>query len=230
MDISIQSVLLRLLTAMIIGMIVGSERERSHRPAGLRTHMLVALGACVIMITGMVMWHDYTALGGSPDPARLAAQVIPGVGFLGAGTILREGFSIKGLTTAASLWATACMGLCAGAGFYAAALTCAAAVFVTLTNFELLQQRMLGQKGSILIVKLVCTSASDALEAVRQLSQRYAASLDGVEYHREDGMYHVTFKARVTGTNQREIRQKFLYHLGPATGASRMDTLIEAPN
>ena len=230
MNISIQSVLLRLLTAMLIGMIVGSERERSHRPAGLRTHMLVALGACVIMITGMVMWRDYTALGGSPDPARLAAQVIPGVGFLGAGTILREGFSIKGLTTAASLWATACMGLCAGAGFYAAALTCAAAVFVTLTIFEVLQQRMLGQKGSILIVKLDCSSASAALEAIRQLSQRYSAALDGVEYHRADGVYHVTFKARFLGTNQRELRQKFLYHLGPATGAIRMDTLIEAPN
>ncbi|MBQ8585329.1 MAG: MgtC/SapB family protein [Butyricicoccus sp.] len=230
MDISIQAVLLRLLTAMLIGMIVGSERERSHRPAGLRTHMLVALGACVIMITGMVMWHDYTALGGSPDPARLAAQVIPGVGFLGAGTILREGFSIKGLTTAASLWATACMGLCAGAGFYAAALTCAAAVFVTLTIFEVLQQRMLGKKGSILIVKLVCSSATDALEGVRQLSQRYSATLEDVEYRREDGIYHVTFHARFTGTHQREIRQKFLYHLGPATGATRLDTLIEAPN
>ncbi len=230
MEIGILDVLLRLLTAMLIGVIVGSERERTHRPAGLRTHMLVALGACVVMITGTVMWHDYTALGGSPDPARLAAQVIPGVGFLGAGTILREGFSIKGLTTAASLWATACMGLCAGAGFYAAALTCAGAVYVTLTIFEYLQQRMLGQKGSTLTVKLISHSATDSIAAIRQLAERYAASLEGIEFHRADGKYHVTFKARFIGPHQREVRQKFLYHLGPATGAIRLDTMVEAPN
>ena len=220
---------IRLILSIVLGGIVGYERQASNKAAGLRTHVLVCMGSCMIMILSVNVY--YTVEGQTnADPARLAAQVIPGVGFLGAGTILREGFSIKGLTTAASLWATACMGLCAGAGFYAAALTCAAAVFITLTIFEVLQQRMLGKKGSILIVKLVCSSATDALEGVRQLSQRYSATLEDVEYRREDGIYHVTFHARFTGTHQREIRQKFLYHLGSATGATRLDTLIEAPN
>ena len=229
MIITIQDVLLRLLTAMLIGLVVGSERERTHRPAGLRTHMLVALGACVIMVTGQVMWHDFTSLGGTPDPARLAAQVIPGVGFLGAGTILREGFSIKGLTTAASLWATACMGLCAGAGFYAASLTCAAAVFVTLSIFEVFQQRMLGAKGSTITAKLVCASATDAIAAVKRLAADYPVMLEGIEYAEKEGGYHLSFKARFTGPHQREVRQQFLCRLGPATGATRLDTLIEAP-
>ena len=227
MIITIQDVLLRLLTAMLIGLVVGSERERSHRPAGLRTHMLVALGACVIMITGEVMWHDYTALGGSPDPARLAAQVIPGVGFLGAGTILREGFSIKGLTTAASLWATACMGLCAGAGFYAASLTCAVAVYVTLTIFELLQQRMLGAKGSVITVELVCPSNDVAVCGIQQLANQYDAAIADLEFVQKDNQYQVTFKARFTGPHQRQSRQVFLYHLGPRTQAVRLDTMIE---
>ena len=230
MIITIQDVLLRLLTAMLIGLVVGSERERSHRPAGLRTHMLVALGACVIMITGEVMWHDYTALGGSPDPARLAAQVIPGVGFLGAGTILREGFSIKGLTTAASLWATACMGLCAGAGFYAASLTCAVAVYVTLTIFELLQQRMLGAKGSVISVELVCPFSDKTVRAVQDLARQYDASIANIEFTQKDNQYHVTFKARFTGPHQRQSRQVFLYHLGPRTQAVRLDTMIESSN
>lgn len=228
MIITIQDVLLRFLTAMLIGIVVGSERERSHRPAGLRTHMLVALGACVIMITGEVMWHDYTALGGSPDPARLAAQVIPGVGFLGAGTILREGFSIKGLTTAASLWATACMGLCAGAGFYAVSLTCAVAVYVTLTIFELLQQRMLGAKGSVITVDLMCSSYDESIRAVQNLARQCDAAIEDIEFIQKDNQYRVTFKARFTGPHQRESRETFLYHLGPSTHAFRLDTMIEA--
>ena len=109
MNLTFSDILLRLLTAMFISLVVGLERERTHRPAGLRTHMLVSLGACIAMITGVMIWHQYAyVMGGSFDVNRLGAQVVSGVGFLGAGTIIREGNSIKGLTTAASLWACAC--------------------------------------------------------------------------------------------------------------------------
>ena len=100
-------IMLRLLCAMLIGVVIGTEREYTHRPAGMRTHMLVALGACAVMITSQLIFFQYRPFGATPDPARLSAQVITGVGFLGAGTILREGTSIKGLTTAASIWAVA---------------------------------------------------------------------------------------------------------------------------
>ena len=98
-------IIVRLLAAMLLGAVIGTEREYTHRPAGMRTHMLVALGACAVMITGQMIFCQYYPLGATPDPARLAAQVIAGVGFLGAGTIMRDGLSIKGLTTAASVWA-----------------------------------------------------------------------------------------------------------------------------
>ena len=93
---------LRLGCAMLVGLIIGIEREYTHRPAGMRTHILVALGACVVSIVGEILFTQYTSLGATPDPARLSAQVITGVGFLGAGTIMKEGPSVKGLTTAAS--------------------------------------------------------------------------------------------------------------------------------
>ena len=110
---------LRMLCAMLIGVVIGTEREYTHRPAGMRTHMLVSLGACAVMVTSQALFYQYRIYGATPDPARLSAQVIAGVGFLGAGTIIVTGRQeVKGLTTAAGLWASACMGLAIGAGFY----------------------------------------------------------------------------------------------------------------
>ena len=114
----ILAIALRLLCAMLVGTLIGLEREFTHRPAGLRTHILVALGACAVSILGEMLFMQYSTLGAMPDPARLSAQVITGVGFLGAGTIMREGTSVKGLTTAAGIWATAAVGLALGGGMY----------------------------------------------------------------------------------------------------------------
>lgn len=138
-------IFLRLLCAMALGTIIGTEREYSNQPAGMRTHILVALGACAVMITSQKIFFQYHAFGATPDPARLPAQVITGVGFLGAGTILREGTNVKGLTTAASLWAVACLGVAAGGGYYAVTIIGTAFLFVTLTIFETLQNRLVGR-------------------------------------------------------------------------------------
>ena len=129
---------LRLGCAMLVGLIIGIEREYTHRPAGMRTHILVALGACVVSIVGEMLFTQYNVTGATPDPARLSAQVITGVGFLGAGTIMKEGPTVKGLTTAASLWAVACLGLASGFGYYSLALLGMAFIMITLTLFEVL--------------------------------------------------------------------------------------------
>ena len=121
--------LIRLFAAAVLGGVIGYERQSSHRPAGLRTHMLVAVGAALVMCTGA---YIEMASPGSSDPARLGAQVISGIGFLGAGTILREGFSVKGLTTAASLWAVSCVGLAVGIGFFPGAVIATAVMYLTL--------------------------------------------------------------------------------------------------
>ena len=137
LDPGIVAVALRLLCAMLVGALVGVEREYTHRPAGLRTHILVALGACVASIMGQMLFAQY---GGNSDPARLSAQVITGVGFLGAGTIItRNHTRVTGLTTAAGLWATACLGLAIGAGFYAGAIAAWLLMSVTITIFTKLE-------------------------------------------------------------------------------------------
>ena len=110
------SVLLRLALSAVLGAILGLERSRKLRPAGLRTYMLVCIGSCVVMLSGLYIFEKY---GPGFDPARMAAQVISGIGFLGAGTIVvTKNHNVKGLTTAAGLWAAACIGIAVGLGFY----------------------------------------------------------------------------------------------------------------
>jgi putative Mg2+ transporter-C (MgtC) family protein len=110
---------IRLVIAIVLGGLIGLERELGGHSAGFRTHILVCLGSASIMLLSMYGFSQYAAEPNvRMDPARLAAQVISGIGFLGAGTILRTGMSISGLTTAASLWVVAAIGLSAGAGFY----------------------------------------------------------------------------------------------------------------
>ncbi|WMJ86222.1 MgtC/SapB family protein [Anaerocolumna sp. MB42-C2] len=118
-SISPITIAFRLLLALICGGIIGFERGRKGRPAGLRTHILVCIGSSLAMITNQYLYN----MGTSTDVARMGAQVISGVSFLGAGTIIITGrHQVKGLTTAASLWACACLGLTVGCGFYSAAL------------------------------------------------------------------------------------------------------------
>ena len=144
----VDTVCLRLLCAMVVGLIIGTEREYTHRPAGMRTHILVALGSCVVMLTGQMIFAQYLPYGATPDPARLAAQVIAGVGFLGAGTILRDGASVKGLTTAASVWAVACLGIACGYGYYALALV--GMIFTQLHAFAAIKLKAGEATGTIL--------------------------------------------------------------------------------
>ncbi|WP_088224601.1 MgtC/SapB family protein [Desulfosporosinus sp. FKB] len=130
MHITDYEIALRLLLACIFGGIVGLERERNDSSAGFRTHILVSLGSALIMILSMYGFTNFTSV--NKDPARLAAQVVSGIGFLGAGTILRDKTSIRGLTTAASLWVVSAIGLATGAGFYFSATLVTFLVFITL--------------------------------------------------------------------------------------------------
>ena len=129
-EITLLSVAVRIAAALIVGGILGLERERKNRAAGLRTYMLVCVGACLIMMTNQYIYQTT----GSGDPMRLGAQVVSGIGFLGAGTIIvTKRNQIKGLTTAAGLWSSAAVGLSLGVGFYEAALAAGAAIYFVMT-------------------------------------------------------------------------------------------------
>lgn len=130
-SLSIFEVTLRLVVAVILGGMIGLERESHGRPAGFRTHILVAVGSTLIMIVSAYGFQELGE-GISFEPGRIAAQVVSGIGFLGAGTILREGANIRGLTTAASLWTVAGIGLSVGIGLYYPAVIAAVIVVLTL--------------------------------------------------------------------------------------------------
>lgn len=123
------SSIVRILLSMLLGGFIGIERERSKRPAGFRTHILVCVGACMTALIGLFVWQE---LGNVTDPVRISAQVISGIGFLGVGTILvKEHDHITGLTTAAGLWTTAAIGIACGYGFYSAAFMGTLVVAIT---------------------------------------------------------------------------------------------------
>ncbi|MFH1201377.1 MAG: MgtC/SapB family protein [Candidatus Omnitrophota bacterium] len=124
-------VIYRLILAVFLGGIIGLERQIHHRAAGLRTHILVSLGSALIMLTSLYIFGIYQNVA-NVDPGRIAAGVITGIGFLGAGTIFRQQDQVMGLTTAASLWAVAAIGLAVGCGFLSAALVATALVLTCL--------------------------------------------------------------------------------------------------
>lgn len=127
------SVLFRICLAIVCGGMLGLERGKSNQSAGLRTHILVCLGATIIMLTGEYMFYEFN----SGDPTRLGAQVVSGIGFLGAGSIIVEGDKrVRGLTTAAGLWASACIGLAIGIGFYLGGILGTVAVYIVISKFR----------------------------------------------------------------------------------------------
>lgn len=130
---------LKIIVAAVTGGIIGLERESVNRPAGFRTHILVCVAAAMIMDVNILLLSDLS-IGG--DPTRLGAQVISGMGFLGAGTIIKEGASVKGLTTAASLWAVACLGLAIGGGYFFIAIFAMLVMLITLKTFSVLEDRL----------------------------------------------------------------------------------------
>jgi putative Mg2+ transporter-C (MgtC) family protein len=133
------------LLRVVLAGVLGAEREIREREAGLRTHMLVAVGAALFTIVSAYGWSDFqfsTREGITFDPTRIAAQVVTGIGFLGAGAIIRQGLSIRGLTTAASLWVVAAIGMASGAGYYSAAVITTVLVLVSLWPLRILAFRI----------------------------------------------------------------------------------------
>lgn len=149
--------------AVLLSGIIGFEREHSHRPAGFRTHILVAVGSALIMLTSVYIAEKYKGQM-NVDITRMSGQVVSGIGFLGAGTILREGFSVKGLTTAASLWAVSCIGIAIGAGFIAGAVVATLVIYITLNSLKKVVVR--GKAGKALYVEV-----KDLAEQVPKISK-----------------------------------------------------------
>ena len=214
----IVAIALRLGCAMLVGLVIGMEREYTHRPAGLRTHILVALGACVVSILGEMLFIQYNTMGATPDPARLSAQVITGVGFLGAGTIMKEGVNVKGLTTAASVWAVACLGIAAGFGYYVLALMGMLFTFVTLTIFEALQRKLVHSRSVEDHYLVIAEDVEAALDLINQAAKGPKITIFDLNAVKVAEGYRITFRAWFVGKKNEKHRSAFFASLASAEG------------
>lgn len=174
----------RLILAAILSGLVGFERETHGRAAGLRTHILVCVGSTLIMLVSM---HVYSLYEGLPnaDPTRIAAGVVMGIGFIGAGTIMRFRASVRGLTTAASLWTVAGIGLAVGSGFYCGAMTATVIVLIALLFFSRLE-RALVRKDWYRILVAQTDGDPGSLSGIRKVLADYGAEIRGFEMARPE--------------------------------------------
>jgi putative Mg2+ transporter-C (MgtC) family protein len=175
-ELSTAEALVRLLVAAGLGGAIGLERELRDHEAGFRTHLLVSLGACVFTLVSAYAWTDWTfstAQGIVFDPTRIAAQIVTGIGFLGAGAIIVRGISVRGLTTAATLWVVAAIGMAAGTGYYAVGVGAALLVLISLGPLKLISTRLVARvrpEEAELAIKLVPDGdATHVLTAIEEL-------------------------------------------------------------
>lgn len=185
MAVSDVEILVRLVLAGLLGAIIGLERESHRRPAGFRTHTLVSMGSALVMLVSAYGLARGANAAWPYDPTRIAAQVVSGIGFLGAGTILREGPTVRGLTTAASLWVVAGIGLAAGAGFYLGAVLTTALAVIALVWLSRVERQVLSSKESSL--SLVVSDQPGQLGAIASVLGRHGVNIRGVEIAPQEG-------------------------------------------
>jgi putative Mg2+ transporter-C (MgtC) family protein len=192
---------LRVLVAAILGGLIGLERELHEHPAGIRTHLLVALGCALFTVISI---YGFDVGPGPRDPARLAAQIVTGIGFLGAGAILKYGTSIRGLTTAASLWATSAVGVTIGTGWYLLGLVGATLILFSLWPLHLLSRRLRLRNAQSVRLRL----GLQRLELLGELSRRLTelgAQVEGVQTHHRGDRIEVELDLRLDSGAHPEI-------------------------
>lgn len=191
-------IIVRLLLAVLISGLIGFERELKNHPAGLRTHILVTVGSALVMLISKYGFDDLSR-GYVGDPGRLAAQVISGIGFLGAGTIIMQGNVVRGLTTAASLWTSACIGLAIGAGYYMGGITAAVLVLFTLLILGILEKKF--YKNRIRKIHIEARDNLSLMEKIGTVFSENEIAINGMNVKRteEDGnrMVHMIFSVRL---------------------------------
>lgn len=209
----------RLLVATILCGIIGMEREHVNRPAGVRTHVLVGVSSALIMVTSEYMVTYFQDLY-VVDPTRMGAQIISGIGFLGAGTIIKDGFHVRGLTTAASLWAVTCIGIAAGAGFYSGAFLATIAIYMTL---EVLKKYMLHKTyHKVLLIRTANLNSS--LDQIQELLEQCHIVIQQVELLPLEDTSYKELRLQVSTSSKKATLQLALQQLRSLEEIISVDT------
>lgn len=195
---------LRLLAAGALGGVIGFEREFSDQPAGFRTHILVSLGAALFTMVGAYGLEDFTA---DPtfrsDPTRIAAQVVTGIGFLGAGAILQRGIRVRGLTTAAAMWVTAAIGMAAGFGYWAGALGTTVISLVALYLLKMIEGRLFaGGRAAELSIE---TDGTLDLAGLEQVFAAHGVHMQTLKLASTDRGHHASVRLKATSAQVKDL-------------------------
>jgi putative Mg2+ transporter-C (MgtC) family protein len=180
MQISEFQTLFKLILITILAGIIGYERESWKKPAGFRTYVLVGISAVLVMICGDLLYKNHGA-----DPTRIPAQLLSGIGFLGAGTILRDGFNVKGLTTAAGLLAVTCIGLIVGAGFYIPAIIATFVVYCVLSYSHIISTNL--EHYYFIDLKITSNMPKEILEDIRKIFNKEKLEIMKIKIVDDDG-------------------------------------------
>lgn len=186
-----KDVMFKLLIAFILSSIIGIERELVHKPAGIKTHTLICLSATLVMALGMYMRDLFPNV--TLDPTRLPAQILAGIGFVGAGTIIREGLSVKGITTAASLLAITCVGLSVGAGFYEGAIFATIFMFLILCFASPVKSIFEG-KGKMILFSVISSRERGVLSEVQNIFENKNADVVSIRQHKSNSSNAIILK------------------------------------
>jgi putative Mg2+ transporter-C (MgtC) family protein len=200
---------LRLLIALVFGGLVGLERSYHARPAGFRTHTLVCLASALLMLVTVYegQWFDYRGMGRvAIDPTRMAQGIMTGIGFLGAGVIMKEGLSVRGLTTAASIWITAAIGVLVGIGFYFPAALALAMTLGTLSAFRWFENKMPSQQYAQFIVKFDRKSAMSQPE-LKKLVSSLGFTIANLQYRLTEDGSHFEYRMMLRTQNSDNLLQ-----------------------
>ncbi|MGQ9845079.1 MAG: MgtC/SapB family protein [Caldisericia bacterium] len=182
-------ILIRLLISIVLGALIGIERERRNRPAGLRTHILVSLGSALFTITSIQFSKSF----GNVDPSRIAANIVAGIGFLGAGAIMKEGLTIKGLTTAATIWVSSAIGLACGMGYYIPAILTSISTLIILISLKILEIERFGKLKNIKVFNIKVTDRPGQLGKIGTIFGQYGIHIKNVKFEREEKFLNIEF-------------------------------------
>lgn len=178
-------VLIKLVLVYVLSGFIGLERAALSKPAGFRTHVLVGMSAVLTVVCG----QEIAEISGAADFSRIPAQLLSGIGFLGAGTILRDGFNVKGLTTAASLLAVACIGLCIGTGLYLSAIVATAVVYIVLAHSHVISDKV--EHYNDLTLRIETTNAKDIMPTIQELLDRYKLEVQDMVINKEKDVEYI---------------------------------------
>ncbi len=196
---------LRLLVAAVLGGAIGFEREMREREAGLRTHILVSVGSSLFTVISAYGFSEFFQSGiatGRVDPTRIAAQIVSGIGFLGAGAIITQGLTVRGLTTAATLWLVAAIGMASGAGYWSAALIATALALLSLGPLRIASHRLIRryrpETGRLVIELPGGTSPASVVETI----ERFGGRLEAMEVSHEGDRRRVELAVQLQNERQ----------------------------